>query len=194
MAVAAESGKMLWKKPSTVVPMSLTSDGRSVLFHDGQRIRCLDRNTGGLRWSSDPLAKQDMRQLGGVTIVMYDDVVLYSGLIQGGTKGHSTVTALSLADGKTLWKAEHPGLRPDMGTPDDILVVGGLAWWGDVARGTDSGLMTGRDMHTGKVKKRFRPTCRPTGSITAVIGRRPPTTICSSRERASSSSTSIPAT
>jgi hypothetical protein len=97
-----------------------------------------------------------MRSSGGVTIVMYDDVVLYSGLIQDGTKGHSTVTALSLADGKMLWKAEHPACG-HMGTPDDILVVGGLVWWGDVAQGTSSGLMTGRDLHTGQVKKEFPP-------------------------------------
>ena len=128
---------MLWKKPATVVPMSLTADGRSVLFHDGERIGCLDRNTGGLRWSSEPLAKHDMRSSGGVTIVMYDDVVLYSGLIQDGTKGHSTVTALSLADGKIAVEGRAPALRPH--TPDDILVVGGLVWWGDVAQGTELG-------------------------------------------------------
>jgi len=159
MAVDAESGKTLWKKKSTVVSMSLAADGQRVLFHDGQRIQCLDRDTGKVQWKSEPLAKREgMRSSSGVTLVVYDDVVLYSGMIatQKYQQRSTTMCAVSAKTGKTLWKKEHPPCG-HMGTPDDILVAGGLVWSGAVAQGRDSGVMIGRDLHTGEVKSEFPP-------------------------------------
>ena len=63
----------------------------------------------------------------------------------------TTMFALSAKNGKTLWKAEHLPCG-HMGTPDDILVAGGIVWSGAVAQGSDSGIMVGRDLKTGKVK------------------------------------------
>ena len=159
MAVEAESGKVLWKKKSPVVSMSLAADGQRVLFHDGERIQCLDRKTGRPRWSSEPLRKKEgMRSSSGVTLVLYDDVVLYSGQIatEKYKLNSTTMFGLSAKDGKTLWKAEHLPCG-HMGTPDDILVAGGLVWQGAVAKGADSGLMVGRDPRTGEVKSEFPP-------------------------------------
>jgi outer membrane protein assembly factor BamB len=163
MAVDAESGKILWQKETPVVSMSLAADSKRVLFHDGRKIQCLDRNSGQTLWSSDPLPKREgMRSSGGVTMVIYGDVVLYSGQIAMEKYGAdfsgpaTTMCSLSATDGKTLWKAEIPPCGHS-GTPDDILVAGGLAWCGAVAKGTDSGVMIGRDLHTGEVKSRFLP-------------------------------------
>ena len=160
MAVDAESGKVRWQKQSKVVSMSLAADGQRVLFHDGERIRCLDRGTGRLRWQSEPLPKREkMRSSSGATLVIYDDVVLYGGLVAAEKypNGRSTTLfALSIKDGKTLWKAEHLPCG-HMGTPVDILVAGGLVWGGAVAQGSDSGIMIGRDLHTGEVKSEFPP-------------------------------------
>ncbi len=159
MAVNAESGEVLWKKESHVVSMSLAADRRSVLFHDGQRIQCLDRESGEVRWVSEPLAKREgMRSSGGVTLVLYNDVVLYSGQIavEKYQQRSTTMFALSAKTGKMLWKAEHPPCG-HMGTPDDILVAGGLVWSGAVAQGRDSGVMLGRDPKTGEVKSEFLP-------------------------------------
>ncbi len=159
MAVDAESGKMLWKKESKVVSMSPAADDERVLFHDGRRIQCLDRNSGQVRWASEPLPRREgMRSSSGVTLVIYDDVILYSGLVAAAKyqPRSTTMFALSAKDGKTLWKAEHPPCG-HMGTPDDILVAGGLVWCGAVAQGRDSGVMVGRDLHTGEVKSEFLP-------------------------------------
>ena len=159
MAIDAESGKVLWKRKSKVVSMSLAADGPRVAFHDGEKIQCLDRNTGEPRWASDPLAKQEnMRSSSGVTLVMYDDVILYSGFVAAEKykQRSTTMFALSAKNGKTLWKAEHLPCG-HMGTPDDILVAGGLVWYGAVAQGRDSGVMIGRDPHTGEVKSEFLP-------------------------------------
>jgi outer membrane protein assembly factor BamB len=159
MAVDAESGKVLWEKESEVVSMSLAADGQRVLFHDGEKIQCLDRATGEVRWASEPLPRREhMRSSSGVTLVIYGDVILYSGLIPAEEgQGRSTMMyAVSAEDGKTLWKAEHPPCG-HMGTPDDLLVTGGLVWSGAVAQGTDSGVMIGRDLHSGEVKSEFLP-------------------------------------
>jgi len=160
MAVEAESGKLLWKKVSNVVSLSLAADGRRVLFHDGKKIQCLDRRTGRTLWASQPLpVRESMRSSSGATLVIYGDVVLYSGMAAAEKypeRRSTTMFALSAKDGKTLWKAELlPGGH--MGTPDDILVAGGLVWHGAVAQGRDSGIMVGRDLKTGQVKSEFPP-------------------------------------
>ena len=163
MAVEAESGKVLWRKESSLVSMSLAADDRRVLFHDGRRIQCLDRNNGQVLWASEPLPKKEgMRSSSGATLVIYGDVILYSGMVAMEKyepihqRPSTTIVGLSAADGKTLWKAEHPPCG-HMGTPDDILVAGGLVWGGAVAQGSDSGVMIGRDPKTGEVKSQFLP-------------------------------------
>jgi outer membrane protein assembly factor BamB len=64
--------------------------------------------------------------------------------------------ALSIKDGSMLWQMPHHPCG-HMGTPDDILVAGGLVWNGAVAKGSDSGAMTGHDLHTGEIKSDFTP-------------------------------------
>ena len=136
----------------------MAADDQRVLFHDGDRIRCLDRRDGKLLWASELLPKKEpMRSSGGATLVLYDDVVLYSGQVPEKPKqGTTSMFALSIKDGTTLWQVPH---HPSghMGTPDDILVAGGLVWNGAVAQGRDSGTMTGRDLHTGEIKSEFTP-------------------------------------
>ena len=159
MAIKADSGEVLWKKESELVSLSLGADSRRVVFHDGRKIQCLDRRTGEPLWASNPLPrKENMRSSGGATLVLYEDVVLYSGLVDAAKPKDRTTTmfALSAEDGRTLWQGPHHPCG-HMGTPDDILVAGGLVWNGAVAQGTDSGTMTGRDLHTGEVKSEFTP-------------------------------------
>jgi outer membrane protein assembly factor BamB len=98
--------------------------------------------------------KEQMRSSSGATLVIYRDVILYSGLVAAEKGDHTTVFGLSLKDGKTLWKAAHPPCG-HMGTPDDILVANGLVWWGAVAGGKDSGTMTSRDPQTGSLVKEY---------------------------------------
>jgi outer membrane protein assembly factor BamB len=139
--------------------MSLAADGQRVVFHDGQRIQALDQATGAAIWSSEPLPKKDgMRSSGGATLVLHDDVVLYSGQVaaERTRARETTMFALSIEDGRILWNAPHHPCG-HMGTPDDILVAGGLVWHGDVAQGSDSGTMTGHDLHSGEIIREFTP-------------------------------------
>ncbi len=159
MAVAADTGKVLWQHETPVVSLSLTADATRVLFHDGERIRCLNRADGSEAWSSEPLPVRDpMRSSSGATLVLYKDIVFYSGMVAAEkyTRRSTTMFAISAKDGRSLWKAEHAPCG-HMGTPDDILVAGGLVWEGAVASGRDSGVMTGRDPYTGEIKNQFPP-------------------------------------
>ena len=159
MVVDADSGEVLWKKKSELLSLSLAANGQCVVFHNGEKIRCLDRRTGQSMWASEPLPKKEtMRSSGGTTLVLYNDVVLYSGQvnIDRPRDRATTMFALSVKDGRTLWQSPHHPCG-HMGTPDDIIVAGGLVWNGAVAKGSDSGTMTGHDLYTGEVKSEFAP-------------------------------------
>ena len=148
-AIQADTGKILWQKEAKVAPLTMTADRAHVLFHDGERIVCLGRRNGGQVWTSEAVARRSPMPVSfGPTLVVYEDVVLFSG-------GDRSMTALAAKDGKTLWTANHP--RSGHQSPEDLLVVQGLAWAGEIANGADSGVFTGRDLHTGEVKSQFSP-------------------------------------
>lgn len=149
VAVEAGSGKLLWQRTAKVAPLAFSADHNRVCYHDGERIVSLDRKTGKVQWTSDPVSRRPIIPVSfGPTLVLYKDVVLFSG-------GDRKMWALSAADGKTLWNSYHP--RSGHMSPEDLLVVGGLAWAGEIANGSDSGVFRGRDVHTGEVKAEFPP-------------------------------------
>ena len=63
--------------------------------------------------------------------------------------------AVSANDGSLLWSASQPYTWG--GALMDVLLVDGLVWSGDVASGSNSGTMIGRDPRTGEIKKQFPP-------------------------------------
>ena len=149
IAVKADTGRVLWKKAYPVAPLTLAADGQCVYFHDGEKVVCLNRKNGRQLWSSEPVARRSpIPTCFGPTLVVYQDVVLFSG-------GNRSMTALSAQTGKTLWTSKHP--RSGHQSPEDLLVVDGLVWAGAIAGGRDSGVFTGRDLHTGEVKSQFPP-------------------------------------
>ncbi len=163
VAIRADSGEVLWTMPTRVLPATLAADRRRLVLHDGRDIVALDRNTGEELWRSQPVERS--KELGPFylpTLVLYDDVVLFSGGETAGmqtgswyTSGKDTLTALSVETGKVLWSGYHPpsGYR----SPEDLLVVDGLVWTGETTSGRAVGVFTGRDLHTGEVKREFSP-------------------------------------
>lgn len=164
MAVEADTGKILWRKPwRWVVQLTLAVHAERVLFFDGEKIVCLDRENGDELWRSETIGERlSVPSYFGPTLVVYEDVVLFSGSESGSIEYHvdngTTMTALAASTGKKLWTAEHPpsGYR----SPEDILVLNGLVWSGAVFNSSDSGVFTGRDLHTGEVKVEFPPDVR----------------------------------
>jgi outer membrane protein assembly factor BamB len=158
-AVEAGSGKTLWKKTTNVMPLTLAVDATSVYLHDGGSVVCWDRTDGSDRWSSETPNQRTLRSSAAPTLVVYNDVVLFSGYAGAAARlrGESTMMyALSARDGKRLWDAEHPPAGHS-GSSKDILVLQGVVWCGANAQGSDSGIATGRDLHSGKVVKEFPP-------------------------------------
>ncbi|MHC4329772.1 MAG: outer membrane protein assembly factor BamB family protein, partial [Planctomycetota bacterium] len=163
VAVRAETGDVLWTSKQRVLPATLAANGKGVIFHDGASVVCLDRNTGGEIWRSDPIARTE-KILGFYLpiLVLYKDVVLFSGGETAGLQtgswymsGKDTMTALSAKTGDVLWTAYHPpsGYR----SPEDLLVANGLVWTGETTSGRAAGVFTGRDPLTGQVKSEFSP-------------------------------------
>ena len=161
MAVQAETGEVLWQKASQVIPLTLTADSSHVFFCDGDKVICLDCKTGEQQWASEslPRAKKFTSEY-APTLVVHDGVVLFAGgknvLRHYGAQ--DSMQALSAENGKVLWTAEHPPSGYD--SPEDIFVAGGLVWTGATAQSEDSGEFTGRDLHTGEVRKHFIPVAK----------------------------------
>ncbi len=158
MAIEAETGRVRWSHDAPVAPDTLTAAGPRVYFHDGDHVVCLDERDGARVWASKPLPRwKPMHVLFGPTLVVYDDVVLFAGgenmdPIRG---GKDTMTALSAETGDPLWTAPHP--PSGYASAEDLFVIDGLVWCGVTTSRRDSGVFTGRDLHTGEVKVEFPP-------------------------------------
>jgi outer membrane protein assembly factor BamB len=163
MAIRADTGQVLWTVVSSVLPGTLAADDKHVVFHDGNDVVCLDRNTGRDLWRSQPVARaKEIHSFYLPTLVLYKDVVLFSGGETAGlqtgswyTTGKDTMTALSAKTGDVLWAAYHPpsGYR----SPEDLLVASGLVWTGATTSGRATGVFTGRNPETGAVESQFAP-------------------------------------
>ncbi|MCX7886013.1 MAG: PQQ-binding-like beta-propeller repeat protein [Verrucomicrobiae bacterium] len=159
MAVDAASGKTLWKKETTMMPVTLAVDTQSVYFHDGGNVVCLDRQSGTTRWATETPNQRTLKSSSSPTLLVHDGVVLFSGYA-GDTKkvkGESTTMyALDARTGKRLWEAEHLP-SGHAGSPKDIFVINGIVWHGETANGSDVGYTVGYDLRTGRLVKKFPP-------------------------------------
>ncbi|MCL5279025.1 MAG: PQQ-binding-like beta-propeller repeat protein, partial [Planctomycetes bacterium] len=163
VALDADSGATLWSRSARVLPATLAADRERVFFHDGSGVVGLDRSSGEVLWRSKPIDRAEIiRSFYLPTLVIYGDVVLFSGGETAGaqtgswyTSGKDTLTALSVRTGEVLWTAYHPpsGYR----SPEDLLVAGGLVWTGETTSGRAVGVFTGRDPRTGQIKTEFPP-------------------------------------
>jgi len=156
IAFDAATGRLAWSRESRVAPVTLASAGGRVYFHDGDRVVCVNARSGESVWQSQPLPRWNlMHVLFGPTLVVHQDVILFAGgenmdPIRG---GRDTMTALSAADGRTLWTAPHP--PSGYASSEDVFVIDGLVWCADTTSRRDSGTFTGRDLHTGEVVREF---------------------------------------
>jgi len=147
LAYEADSGKSLWKAEAPVAPCSLAADTKRIVFHDGQKLVCLDRRSGERLWQGEaaPTALP-VETKTGPRVLLYKDIVLL-----GANDGK--MSGWSAKDGKKLWEQKkkpsgHQSLK-------DLFVVQGLAWTGALAGSSDSGTFTGYDPFTGKQVKEF---------------------------------------
>ncbi|HUU23275.1 MAG TPA: PQQ-binding-like beta-propeller repeat protein, partial [Phycisphaerae bacterium] len=172
-AVDVGTGRQLWRQANVrVLPYALSAQAGRVVYHNMDELVCLDARSGKQLWRApNPTGPTQ----GGVsTLVITDGVVLYHGNGQavpaaaaavaaaaikaaeqptatkarkkGTSQGRFFLTALSLADGKGLWR--HAGKRAWAGActqPTDLFVTNGIVW---------CGALEGRDLHSGEVRKK----------------------------------------
>ncbi len=156
LAVDATTGETLWKVESPVVPLTLAADNTRVFFHDGTKVVSLYRTNGKQSWASKSIARaEDIRSWFAPTLVAHRDVVLFAGgeKIRRGRGGTDTMTALSAETGEILWTAQHPPSGYD--SPEDLWVIDDLVWSAPTTNKWNTGEFTGRDLHTGEVKRSF---------------------------------------
>jgi outer membrane protein assembly factor BamB len=119
LAVDTASGKVLWTKKTTVAPITLAVDSQRVIYHNGEKAICLDRQSGEESWISQHSVAVEAEVKAAPNLVIHGDVVLFSA-------GPGEVTSISIKDGKTLWTDSHG--RTGHQSAYDLLVADGLVW------------------------------------------------------------------
>jgi outer membrane protein assembly factor BamB len=147
LAYEAESGNILWQFEAPVAPCSLVADDKRVVFHDGQKLVCINRRNGDRLWEGEPAPTAlPVQTKTGPRVLLYRNVVLL-----GANDGR--MSGWSAEDGRRLWEQKkrpsgHQSLQ-------DLFVVQGLAWTGTIANSADDGAFAGYDPLTGKLVREF---------------------------------------
>lgn len=148
-AYDAGSGTLRWEHQDAIAPLTVSVAGDSLVYHDGDKVVCLDSGSGKARWRSSEATRRQLIPFNfAPRLVVYGDVVLYAG-------GDNKMKSYDLASGEELWAAEND--PSGYQSPQDLLVVAGLVWSAPLTSGKHSGVFTGRDPRTGEVKKQFAP-------------------------------------
>ncbi len=119
-AIQAETGNVLWKTKSPVVPMTLAADDRMVVFHDGGALVSLDRKSGKERWKTKILETQEVRTgYSGPRLVLGKDRIVISPMGQ--------IVAIGADTGEILWSVKG---KPRSGhfSLEDLYVLGDRIW------------------------------------------------------------------
>ena len=149
VAVDPTTTSVVWQAKSPVAPLTMAVDSASVFFHTGEKLACLDRDTGQEKWVSAAVGRRPNVTMNfGPKLLVNQGVVLFAG-------GDRSMRAFDAESGKPMWTAPHA--RGGYQSPEDLLVVGGLVWSAPTTRTRDSGVFTGRDLLTGEVKIEFPP-------------------------------------
>jgi len=158
IAYDLNTGEEKWHADGKYAPLSLATDNKRVYFHNGESVESLDFATGERLWTSTEIPIwEDFYACYGSSLVVYDDVVIFSGgenfsWIPPGTKSgaEDTMTAVSAVDGKKLWSAAH--LSSGYRSPEDLLIAQGLVWAPDTTKKASSTL-NGLNPRTGEVER-----------------------------------------
>jgi outer membrane protein assembly factor BamB len=148
MAIDVATGRTLWKKTTTIAPITLAADDKNVFFFDGGEVVCLTRD-GKQAWKSNQFDRRKTIPFNfGPRLLVYKDTVVFAG-------GDRKMAGIDAKSGKTLWSAPHD--RSGYQSPEDLMVVQGLVWTWPTTNTRDTGMLTGVDPRTGKVKSTFAP-------------------------------------
>lgn len=149
VAIEAATGRRLWSHTGKVAPLTLCANDQRVVFHDGDKLVCLDVGSGKPLWATEPASRRKSIQFNfGPRLVLHEPFVLYAG-------GEGKMRAYDAADGKLRWESDHA--PSGYQSPQDLIIAGGMVWVAPTTSGRDSGIYKGRDLLTGEVKVEFPP-------------------------------------
>jgi len=179
VSVKADTGEVLWKRefqaPGEVMPTTMALGGGRVCLQTVSHVLCLDAAKGKELWRSERPVPASRLSWSTPSLVVHGGVVLTidrmakdtadksppaegsKWLISSGgfeIRVDAELVAFSLADGKELWRAPY---MENYNVPQDIFVIDGVVWVGNVRRGVDKGFTQGRDLKTGKVVATIPP-------------------------------------
>ena len=179
VAIETGTGKLLWKRqfkaPGEIMPTTMAVDGGRVCLQTVSHVVCLDASKGKELWRSRRPVATSRLSWSTPSLVIHGGVVLTidrmakdnadksppaegsKWLISSG--GHemrvdAEMVTFSLDDGKELWRAPY---MENYNVPQDIFVINGVVWVGNVRRGVDTGFTQGRDLKSGKVAVTIPP-------------------------------------
>ncbi len=160
-------GKVVWDKTfDWVAPMTLAKYRNKLYFFDGKYVVALWKSDGSKIWHSDEMPVfENMTTFFAPKLVVQGGRVMFSGgegyTTSFGSRGK--LFGLSMETGKTEWTAPNPasGYR----SPEDLFVIKGKAWAGDVmahgwsgTEGDATGQFTGVNIGSGNVDAQFGST------------------------------------
>ncbi len=179
VAVKAATGKALWTRQfettGQVMPTTMAAGDSRLCLQTVSHVVCLDAAGGKELWRASRPVPRSRLSWSTPSLVINDGVVLTidrmasdnadksppakgsKWLISGGGREirvDAELVAFSLDDGKELWRAPY---MENYNVPQDIFVIDGVVWVGNVRRGVDKGFTEGRDLKTGKVVRTIPP-------------------------------------
>jgi len=179
VSINTDSGELLWKRqfkePGEIMPTTLAVDAGKVCLQTVSHVVCLDAANGKDVWRSARAVAKSRLSWSTPSLVVRGGVVLTIDRMAKDNAGKSPpakgskwmitsggfqirvdaeLIAFSLADGKELWRAPY---MENYNVPQDIFVINGVVWVGNVRRGVDTGFTQGRELKTGKVTVTIPP-------------------------------------
>lgn len=149
LAIEADTGKVLWKNTDKIAPITLCTDGKRLVYFNGDGLTCLDTKTGKTTWADTPAKKRSLYEFNfGPRCLIHGETVLYAG-------GDGSMKAVDLNTGKDRWAAPHE--KSGYRSPEDLIVAQGLVWNAGTLSGNQTAEYIGRDVLTGEPKKKFSP-------------------------------------
>ena len=173
VAIETETGTLTWKRefkaPGEIMPTTMAVADGKICLQTVSHLVCLDASKGKERWRSRRPVATSRLSWSTPSLVIQGGVVLTidrmakdnadksppaegsKWLISSGGRDirqDAEMVAFSLDEGKELWRAPY---MENYNVPQDIFVVNGVVWVGNVRRGIDTGFTQGRDLKTGKI-------------------------------------------
>jgi outer membrane protein assembly factor BamB len=136
VAIDADTGRELWRTKAihAYTACTLAVRGRYAVYQAKSGLVCLDRETGGRKWSVDkPIQSRDGTEAN--TLVLSDDTVF----AQEGGK----LNAYSLADGSAKWTGS---IANNYEKSADLFLAAGAVWVGGAKQPTSYDARTGKQL------------------------------------------------